>query len=190
MATVQDVAAAIITRLGEVDNMKLNKLLFFAQGWSEAWRDQPLFTDEPLEGWEQGPVVDAVYQTYKDHGWHRITEPRAGDPTRLTPDERETLAAVLNRYGVLDAITLSDLTHDNEAWVEAWARRPKPRWGREHIKRDILVRSLRYGPAFGDPRQRPTIHTDPALIDKAWDGEDGALETVFEKALGVDVTSE
>lgn len=38
MATVEDVAAAIISRVGPVDQMRLNKPLYYAQGWSVMWR--------------------------------------------------------------------------------------------------------------------------------------------------------
>ena len=46
-----------------------------------------------------GPVVDTVYQLYKDHKARPIEEPLAGHPERLEPDERQVLAAVLERYG-------------------------------------------------------------------------------------------
>ncbi|MDR1165980.1 MAG: DUF4065 domain-containing protein [Deltaproteobacteria bacterium] len=40
--------------------MKLQKLLYFAQGWHLAYFDFPLFED-PIEAWKYGPVVSSVY---------------------------------------------------------------------------------------------------------------------------------
>lgn len=148
MASVHDVAAAIITRLGPTDNMKLQKLLFFAQGWSLAWRGEPLF-DESIEAWELGPVVDAAYQVYKDYRWHEIDAPRSGDPGALSEEDRQTLAAVLDLYGAMSGRDLSELTHGNAAWAEAYARRHAPVRSRQIIDPDKLVRALRRGQSTG-----------------------------------------
>jgi len=129
MASVHDAAGAIIERLGTVDNMKLQKLLFFAQGWSLAWRGVPMF-DDNLEAWKKGPVVDSVYQTYKRHKWYPISEPVRGDPSKLSDDERHMLTAVLDCYVRLNGRELSDITHDNPAWATSWSRRPHPKRSR------------------------------------------------------------
>ena len=152
MATAQDVAAAIIDRIGPVDPMKLQKLLFFAQGWSLAWRGEPMF-NENIEAWEFGPVVEGLYQTYKDYRYHDIDQARAGDPAALSPDESETLSAVLDRYGEMSGPALSQLTHENSAWDHAYSSRPNlasPR-SRQVIDPHELARSLKRGPtAKGD----------------------------------------
>jgi uncharacterized phage-associated protein len=150
MATVHDVVAAIIDRLGPVDPMKLQKLLFYAQGWSLAWRGALMFP-ENVEAWEWGPVVEDVYQTYKDHEAKPIKKAKGGNPNALTADERQTLAAVLDTYGGLSGPELAHTTHDNEAWAAAYARRTAPHRSRQVIREDELVRALRRGQAEDTP---------------------------------------
>ncbi|GHU75690.1 hypothetical protein AGMMS49992_20150 [Clostridia bacterium] len=40
-------------------NLRLQSLLFYAQGWSLVLRGEPLF-DDPIEAWDHGPVVPSV----------------------------------------------------------------------------------------------------------------------------------
>lgn len=51
-------------------NMRVNKLLYFAQGECLRQLGKPLF-DEDMEAWDYGPVVPSVYRTYKEFGRDR-----------------------------------------------------------------------------------------------------------------------
>ena len=69
MATVFDVADFFIdiANMSEDDqmtNLKLNKLLYYAQGVFLARTGKPLFDDD-IEAWDLGPVVSCIYQKYK-----------------------------------------------------------------------------------------------------------------------------
>lgn len=48
----------------DLTNMKLNKLLYFAQGHYLQRYGKPLF-DNAVEAWDHGPVVPEVYTAYK-----------------------------------------------------------------------------------------------------------------------------
>ena len=70
MANVLDVAQFMILAAGDesdMTNMKLNKLLYYAQGIHLARTGHPLFRDQ-IEAWQHGPVVPSVYQQYKEFG--------------------------------------------------------------------------------------------------------------------------
>jgi uncharacterized phage-associated protein len=41
MASVHDVAAYILKKLGTMSTMKLQKLCYYGQGWSLAWDEKP-----------------------------------------------------------------------------------------------------------------------------------------------------
>jgi uncharacterized phage-associated protein len=45
--------------------MKLQKMLYFANGWSWAFFDKPLISEE-CKAWKFGPVYPSVYQEYSD----------------------------------------------------------------------------------------------------------------------------
>jgi uncharacterized phage-associated protein len=50
-----------------IDQMKLQKLLFYAHAWHLAINDQPLFEDD-FEAWPWGPVVRDIYSQTRDYG--------------------------------------------------------------------------------------------------------------------------
>ena len=54
------VAERILATDLSCDKMKLHKLLYYVQGWSQAWTGRPLFQEAP-EAWKFGPVYKSVY---------------------------------------------------------------------------------------------------------------------------------
>ena len=64
-----DVANAFIFRYGRnnlITNLKLNKLVFYAQVESLKKHGVPLFSDE-IQAWEYGPVEPMVYRAFKKY---------------------------------------------------------------------------------------------------------------------------
>lgn len=116
MAKAHDVAAYIISKLGSVDAMKLQKLLYYSQAWSLVWDDCPLYSSK-IEAWANGPVVRDVFKAYQ--GQYKISKAKFGDPKALKSDERDTVNAVLHFYGAKPGLYLSELTHRERPWVEA-----------------------------------------------------------------------
>jgi uncharacterized phage-associated protein len=65
---VADYLIALAHQRGEtVNNLKLQKLLYYAQAWYLAEYDQPLF-DARFEAWMSGPVIPAIYWRFKPFG--------------------------------------------------------------------------------------------------------------------------
>lgn len=175
MAKVQDVAAAIIDRKRPIDQMQLNKLLYLAQGWSQAWRGQPLF-DDPIEAWKYGPVVDAVYQDYKSNGASKFADAVRGDPANLTPEETSLLATVLRRYDGLSGPALSRRTHEDDAWREAWERRSSVDRGRQVIRPSAIADSVLEA---GLEPSTARVPIDAELAQRIAAGDGEALATLF-----------
>jgi len=118
--------------------LRLQKLLYYAQGWSLALRDCALF-DEQIQAWPWGPVVPEVYQAYKHLGRHGIPADNIGD-IQITDDERDLLDAVWGAYKGFSAIRLSEMTHDEPPWKDArGSLRPESPSSRE-IRKDDLKR--------------------------------------------------
>jgi len=117
MAAIFDVAEYILTCLGEMSAMKLQKLMYYSQAWTLAWTDKPLFEEE-IEAWAKGPVVPALY--FKHRGQFRV-QPGffGGNAERLSPDEKESIDRVLAFYGPKDPQWLSSLTHLEDPWKNA-----------------------------------------------------------------------
>jgi uncharacterized phage-associated protein len=116
MARVHDVAAYIIGKFRNLDAMKLQKLLYYAQAWSLVWDDKPLFSSK-IEAWANGPVVREVFKAYQ--GEYKIAEARYGNPLSLLVHEKKTIDAILKFYGPKTGFYLSQLTHKERPWKDA-----------------------------------------------------------------------
>lgn len=113
MATVDDVAAYILSVRGLMPALKLQKLVYYCQAWSLVWDDRPLFPDR-IEAWANGPVVRSLYARHR--GQYEVATWAAGDPSQLTATEKETIDKVLEFYGDKPSQWLSDLTHKEAPW--------------------------------------------------------------------------
>ena len=113
--TAFDVAEYILQGRGTMPAMKLQKLVYYSQVWSLVWEDRPIFNDR-IEAWANGPVVQPLYTAHRRQ--YDVTTVN-GDPSKLGVDDRETIEAILEFYGDKSSQWLSDLTHNEEPWVDA-----------------------------------------------------------------------
>lgn len=120
-ASVDDVAAAILARTGEVTTWKLQKLAYYAQSWYLVRHGKRLFDDD-FEAWRHGPVVPALYQQHK--GRNRVRDWPTGDGGRLEPAQRAFVDQVVDRYGRFTAEALSRMSHMEVPWLVTRAGLP------------------------------------------------------------------
>lgn len=104
-----------------ISPMKIQKLLYLAQGYSLAYRDQPMM-DELFEVWRFGPVLPMLYQQCKHYSSDAITDflhdydykftqcGRAPLPT--DNDVNKIVDFVWNNYWHVPATELSKWTHE------------------------------------------------------------------------------
>lgn len=121
MANVYDVANFFLSiqrddEEKDITPMKLQKLVYFAQGYSLALLDHPLFPEQ-MEAWRHGPVCPALYQKYRPCGGNVI---QAADTTdtraAFTQSEFELLMDVYNQYGQYSASALRNMSHETAPW--------------------------------------------------------------------------
>ncbi|MNK99595.1 hypothetical protein D3C87_1200010 [compost metagenome] len=99
-----------------VSPMKLQKLMYYAHGWCLRLTENALI-DDSFEAWQYGPVVDSVYHAFKRFGNRHVTmmaKDYEGRPFGIDADDAPTLALlqkIFDTYGPIDAITLSQKTH-------------------------------------------------------------------------------
>lgn len=105
------------TKYGSLTPLKLQKILYLAQGWSYVWDDTELFEDE-FEAWRYGPVNLEVYSEFKRYGRAELPEFEGRSDVRMTQSEQETLEAVWDAYASWDAYALVELTHHQTPWLE------------------------------------------------------------------------
>src|SRR5947209_10944283 len=75
-------------------NLRLQKLLYYAQAWSLVLRESELFPEE-IEAWRWGPVVPVVYgELPAGQGANQVPPAAFGDAPDLPPEEAELVLSV------------------------------------------------------------------------------------------------
>jgi len=97
--------------------LKLQKLLYFAQGYNLVLYNKPLFK-ETIERWGHGPVVPEVYQQYKGHERNPLNETIENQHFQIEKKIRQVLEITLNKKGCYTAEDLIDITHEHEIWKQ------------------------------------------------------------------------
>jgi uncharacterized phage-associated protein len=104
--------------VGEIiSNLKLQKLVYYAQGFHLAMHDSVLF-HEPILAWEHGPVVESLYREYKQFGNQAIPPSETFDPSVFTDKQIALLKEVYEVYGQFSAWKLRNMTHSEKPWLE------------------------------------------------------------------------
>ncbi|NKS20866.1 DUF4065 domain-containing protein [Rhodococcus hoagii] len=105
----------------ELSNLKLQKMLYYAQGHRLGQFGEPLFRDE-IEAWAHGPVVRSVYHAYKEFGKSPIDPDEALQDFDWDnyKDVEDFLIDVWDRYGALAAWALRERTHRESPWKDAF----------------------------------------------------------------------
>lgn len=121
-------------RLTEV---KLQKLLYFADGWRIAFTGASLYR-EPLEAWEHGLVYPSVYGEFRDAGSRPIERLATGfpadpfdspyGPERGDELARRLLERIWDAYGKLPTHELTRMVREPDSpWTRARRNDPRPR---------------------------------------------------------------
>lgn len=101
-----------------LSNLKLQKLIYYAQGLYLAMKGIPLF-NEQIKAWEYGPVVPELYRKYKEHKAEGIPADESFKPESIDPETREFLDEIYSVFGQFSAIRLMDLAHTDQCWKDA-----------------------------------------------------------------------
>ncbi|MBY0213847.1 MULTISPECIES: Panacea domain-containing protein [Priestia] len=101
--------------------LKLQKLVYYAQGWYMAIEKKPLFDDD-LKAWDHGPVVPELYQDYKKYGYLTIPvesfyNNKKNGKEIFTEKQLEILESVWESYGEYDGKFLEEMTHQEDPWL-------------------------------------------------------------------------
>ena len=95
-----------------MDQMKMHKLMYFAQRESLMYNNEPLF-EGAFYGWKYGPVLKEVRSAYMNNSFLSKSFDKVSTCTV------ELLKSVLERYGSLSSWKLSSLSHEEFSWKKA-----------------------------------------------------------------------
>ena len=124
MAKAFDVAKYLIHLADTEDepeyltHLRLQKLLYYVQGWSLTLHKKPMFPEE-IQAWAHGPVVAAIYHRFADYGNRPIDPSDIGTSNNLRKSEAQFIAEVWEAYKGYSASSLRAMTHREAPWCDA-----------------------------------------------------------------------
>lgn len=120
MVSAQTVAYYVINFFHEredlITNLKLQKLLYYVQGWHLGLYEKELF-QEDFQAWIHGPVQCNIYNEYKHYRWNPISE--TTPPFEVYTNVESHINEVLYTYGIETAYALERMTHREDPWLLA-----------------------------------------------------------------------
>lgn len=124
-----------------ISNLKLQKLLYFVQGFNLALNNRSCF-DDVIQAWDYGPVCPRAYYEYKKYGASNIPFiqryyelvffdnddfdwiEREFDENEIDVDTKAIIDAVIDGYASYSATSLVDITHKQLPWRKTYYSNP------------------------------------------------------------------
>lgn len=107
-----------------LSQMKLHKLLYYAQGIYLAYTKGNKLFNEDILAWKHGPVVRTVYDKYRGKYdiVDEITDEQLKDYLDISGDKlsQSILEVVYTTYGNMSAWDLRNQTHQERPWLEVY----------------------------------------------------------------------
>jgi uncharacterized phage-associated protein len=102
--------------VGDISNLKLQKLVYYCQGFSLALHNVPMF-QEDIEAWPHGPVVRSLYEANKQYGADVIPCPNSFDAAIYSLAQKTVIEEVYKVYSQFSPWKLRELTHTEPPWL-------------------------------------------------------------------------
>ena len=124
MLTCYDIAnyflAQVCEEIGDLmSNLRLQKLVYYAQGLRLVLTGRPLFVED-IVAWMHGPVVPKLYRAYEEYGVQAIPADNSFDPNVIEPGIRVFLNEVYTVFGQFSASRLMELAHSDQCCKDAY----------------------------------------------------------------------
>ena len=128
-------------------HLKLQKLLYFAQGISLARNGVALFNNK-IEAWEHGPVVKCVWNRFSNKGRSEITIDDVDNSSEIIrrietdTETREVLNMTYDNFAIYTAWQLRNMTHIvNGPWYVTYVPEKNKEISR-NIIREYFIREI------------------------------------------------
>ena len=103
-----------------VSCLKLQKLLYFIQGYFMIIKDEPCF-HERIEAWDFGPVVPLAYQKYKQYASTDIPSVNFQNDS-IFKEDKTLIANMIDIFANHTATDLVTITHKQEPWKNVYSK--------------------------------------------------------------------
>ncbi len=120
MLTAHDVAKLFLRWAREngdtITNLKLQKLLYYAQAWYLVNYHRRLFDDD-IEAWDFGPVIKSIYRKWKGFDSKPIQyTPNGKEEDVFDKHQLEFLVEFYQVFSSFSSTALVSMTHNEDPW--------------------------------------------------------------------------
>lgn len=137
----------------EMTNLKVQKLLYYAQSLHLALYNEPLFAEE-IQAWRYGPVCPPAYKFYSEFEAKQLPIPDKESLLQLPREKKELLEEIWEYFGGYHAYKLSDMSHLEFPWKKARKGLPPQASSTEPIQLNDM-KELGYQKLDSIERDRP-----------------------------------
>ena len=120
MANVFDVAKYILSEIGEISTMKLQKLCYYSLVRGIVDGDMVIFP-EKFEAWVNGPVCRELWNVHK--GAFYIDKTKIPNyllsGSGLSAECKKYINETLEKYSNKSGTELSEMTHKEQPWIDS-----------------------------------------------------------------------
>jgi uncharacterized phage-associated protein len=105
-----------------ITNLKLQKLLYYAQAWYMVHHDGKKLFNDDIEAWKHGPVVRSIYDKYKRYGNGLIDKEELCEDNAfgLAQCDCEFINGFLSEFMQYTASVLVNMIHREDPWLDAF----------------------------------------------------------------------
>ncbi len=121
----QLLADYILQMYGPMSHLKLQKLLYYCEGYHLGYFNSSLIKEE-FEAWVHGPVCRSVYNNlkgesviYADLGFNGTNDPQSEVINKLSTDQFQLIKDILEELSTWTGLELENATHNEKPWIEA-----------------------------------------------------------------------
>ncbi len=121
MISVHKVADYFLAQMSDesgdtISPLKLQKLVYYAQGFHLACNDKAPLFPEAIEAWDHGPVAPVLYRRFREVGGGGIPKPEEVNFDDYSEGQRALLDQVYEIFGQFSAWKLANMTHEEPPW--------------------------------------------------------------------------
>jgi len=105
-----------------ITNLKMQKLLYYAQAWYLVNYNRRLFGDN-IEAWEFGPVIPSIYRKYSKYKASPIPYQIGGSiESKFKKHQINFLNEFFKVFSSLSATALVSMAHNEAPWKNAYVK--------------------------------------------------------------------
>ena len=115
-----NVSLYLLEREYEIDQLSIQKQLFFINGFSKHFLNKRLINDK-AECWKYGPVYRDIYDAFSYYGYNKIDfdELTKDRIINLSDEEKKYIDAMIDAFGFYSGSILREMTHLTDPWIKA-----------------------------------------------------------------------